>query len=143
MCSALKSVFQGTCGHMRPRLRAFPIPIPIPDLPAIIHNAFLNIFLGLHACASSTSRKTGPRRHCIVCTSAKGDPSFFLPIVVGVASYAITSVLCGGFQTVQKLEKIEVSLIDFKEQFRQQGTAIEALNAKLDRGFESLVEERK
>ena len=76
------------------------------------------------------------------------------PITVGrarppwlVAVSALTSVLVstfiGGFSTVKKLDHIEVSLNELKEDACKHGKRFNALNPKFDCAYGSLVEERK
>lgn len=73
-----------------------------------------------------------------------------MPVVVSAATTVIAGGVLGGFQTVQQVNGLTVSLSDLKEgikglktDVRDLRTDLRDLNVKFDRNFGALVEERE
>ena len=72
-------------------------------------------------------------------TKPKGGSNWLMPVIVSVVTSVLVTTIVGGFRTVEKVDRIEGSLTDFKDDTRKQSTE---LNAKFDRALSSLVDER-
>lgn len=70
-----------------------------------------------------------------------------MPVVVSIATTVIAGGVLGGFQTVQQVNGLTVSLSDLKEDFKGLKTDVRNLrtdlNMKFDRNFGALVQERE